>query len=195
MPHWNACANDGYTKRTYPSKKVLGDLCDLLTEAGRKQELVIEDEMNQHIRRKIERAEAKDPDEVQRIREDMLKHLLHFNRAMRLKIDSSERNDEVGKRLNNKAILSLYKRHRKEIEDMYDEDDRPKVFAILYEQTYFKSMDRIYRWKGEPYVFAWTIGHDHLTRIIADGEATSRGLGLAVTVARGSDQLLFGKKR
>mmetsp|Transcript_33474 Transcript_33474/g.73440 ORF Transcript_33474/g.73440 Transcript_33474/m.73440 type:complete len:409 (+) Transcript_33474:1-1227(+) len=194
-PHWNVSSNDGYAKKTYRSVKALGELFDLLEEASTKQQQEIEDEMNIHIQRKIFRAEEKNPAEVNRIREEMKNRLIDFNKTMRKKIGSSERNDEVGRRLNNKEISSLYKRHRSEIEALYDVEDRPNAFAILYEQTYFRSINRMLRYNREPYVYAWAVGHDHLTRIIADGEAEIGGGGLAPTVVRGREQLIFGKKR
>lgn len=192
QPHWCASLKGN---KSYRSHKALGVLWDLLEEAGRKQKCEIEDEMNVHIRHRIENAEGKNPKEVEMIRTQMRQRLLDFNKSMRIKIDSSERGDEVGKRLNNNAIKCLYKHHRREIEDSYDHDDHVKVFAILYEQTYFKSRDRMSRFNGEPYVFAWSVGHDWLTRIIADGKARALGLGIAPTVVRGSEEMIFGRKK
>ena len=51
------------------------------------------------------------------------------------------------------------------------------------------------RYNREPYVFAWGVGLDHLSRIIADGDTETVGHGLAPTVARSREKALFGKKR
>ena len=51
------------------------------------------------------------------------------------------------------------------------------------------------RWNETSYVFAWDVGHDYLTRIIADGEAKKNGMGIAPTVARENGNLIFGKRR
>ena len=199
QPHWYAgtkTAGSSYAK-IYHSKKVLGLLHDLLREAGKERRLVIEEQMNIHIQREIERAQkrANDPTEIDRIRDEMLSRLKNFNQALRAKIDSSERDDEVGKKMNNKEIAELYKAHRKEIDSKYDKNERPMAFAILYEQTYFQSRERMLRYNSVPYIFAWALGLDHLSRIIADGEAEIEGYGLAPTVARGREQVIFGKKR
>ena len=193
-PHWSTNANVG---NCYQSKRVLGELYDMLSGAGDKafNYEEIEAEMNPHIREKIEKAEKKNPKEVESIGEDMLRRLKNFNNEMSdvYKIQSMDDEDEKCSR--RKRINSLYNRYRQGIENEYDEDDLPKVFAILYYETYIESRDRICRWGKEPYVFAWKVGHDYLTRIIADGEAKRNGVGIAPTVARGSAQLIFGKKK
>ena len=204
QPHWyaetkNSCSSNvskPYPKR-YRSTKVLGLLHDLLIEASKGRMLVIEDQMNIHIQREIERAQAKaaDPTEIDFIRQEMLTRLKDFNQAIRTKIDSNERNDEVGKKMSNCAITELYKAHRREIDSKFDKYERPIAFAILYEQTYFQSRERMLRYNREPYVFAWTLGLDHLSRIIADGKAESEGYGLAPTIERGKERVIFGKKR
>ena len=55
------------------------------------------------------------------IREEMLARLNKFNQTLRAKIDASERDDEVGKKMNNKDIAELqaYKAHRKEIDSKH----------------------------------------------------------------------------
>ena len=193
IPHFVTQSDDlpvDKKRKSYHSTKVLGQLHDLLDEAGEEQNFSIEDEMNEHIQRKIEMAKKSKrmgEEEVETIREDMRRRLRDFNKVMGEKYSSSERNDDMGKRLSNKAIIRLYERHRQEIEAQYDEDDLPKVFAILYEQTYLESR---FRQKDEPYVFAWSVGHDYLTRIIADGEARKGGMGLAPTIARGNESVI-----
>ncbi|KAL9182381.1 hypothetical protein ACHAXT_013033 [Thalassiosira profunda] len=59
-PHWQATGKAG---NTYHSNKALGQLFDLLSEGGAKSFAVgdIEDEMNEFIRAKVERALKKDP--------------------------------------------------------------------------------------------------------------------------------------
>ena len=151
--------------------------------------------MNVHVRERIEKAYKKDREEVEVIRKDMRSRLSSFNQTMGDKIRSRDREDEVETRLRGKAILGLYKQHRLDIENTYEDDDLPKVFAILYEQTYFQSKDRMFLSNGKPYVFAWKVGHDYLTRIIADGDAKKYGTGIAPTVARGNDRMIFGKRR
>ena len=208
-PHWyaqmkSACSTDGDTtnrcrlkkNKIYDSTKALGLLHDLLHKAGKGRRLVIEDQMNIHIQQEIIRAQQKaaDPSEIDSIREEMLARLKNFNQAIRAKIDSSERIDEVGKKMNNKDIAELYKAHRKEIDSKYDKYERPVAFAILYEQTYLQSRERMFRYNREPYVFAWAVGLDHLSRIIADGDAETVGHGLAPTVARSREKAIFGKK-
>jgi len=155
----------------------------------------MEDEMNVHIRERIEKAHKTDPVGVEEIRNDMRRRLSSFNRAIRAGIKTRNKEDEVNTRLRRKAVLSLYKKHRLDIENTYEDEDIPNVLAILYEQTYFQSRDRMYRWNEKPYVFAWEVAHDHLTRIIADGEAKKNGIGIALTVARGNDRMIFGKRR
>ena len=204
QPHWyaetkNSCSSNvlkPYPER-YRSTKVLGLLHSLLIEASKGRMLAIEDQMNIHIQREIEGAQAKaaDPTEIDSIRQEMLTRLKDFNQAIRAKIDSNERYDEVGKKMSNRAIAELYRRHRKEIDSKYGKYERPIAFAILYEQTYFQSRERMLRYNREPYVFAWTLGLDHLSRIIADGKAESEGYGLAPTIERGREQVIFGKKR
>jgi len=168
----------------------------MIEKAGKAQPLEIEDEMNIHIRRQIEMAVEKSADEVESMRRDLRERLSHFNNSMRLKIVSTDRDDELGKRLSNLTIRNLYARHRREIEEKYRDDDLLVVFAVLYEVTYFKSRERSY-WDPSkpPYVFAWGVGHDYLTRIIADGDAQSRGIGIAPTVSRGRERSVFGRNR
>ena len=62
-PHWQATGKAG---NTYHSHKALGQLFDLLSEGGAKSFAVgdIEDEMNEFIRAKVERALKKDPADV-----------------------------------------------------------------------------------------------------------------------------------
>ena len=206
QPHWyaqmKAATSDtnqhrlNQDNKVYHSTKVLGLLHDLLHEAGKGRRLAIEDQMNIHIQQEIKRAQQKaaDPSEIDRIRKEMLARLKKFNQAMRAKIDSSERYDEVGKKMNNRDISELYKAHRKEIDSKYDKYERPVAFAILYEQTYLQSRERM-RYNREPYVFAWAVGLDHLARIIADGDAETVGHGLAPTVARSREKAIFGKQR
>ena len=155
----------------------------------------IEAEMNPHIRDKIDKAVKKNPEEVERIGNHMLELLKSFNNELSdvYKIQGTDDEDESNSR--RKSIKALDKRYRKEIENKYDEDDLPTVFAILYYKTYIESRERICRWGREPYVFAWKVGHDYLTRIIADGEAKKNGMGIAPTVARGNARLIFGKKK
>lgn len=183
--------------KIYISTKALGLLHDLLHKAGKGRRLIIEDQMNIHIQQEINRAlqKAADPSEIDSIREEMLTRLKNFNQAIRAKIDSSERSDEVGKKMNNMDIAELYKAHRREIDSKYDKYERPVAFAILYEQTYLESRERMLRYNSEPYFFAWAVGLDHLSRIIADGDAETVGHGLAPTVARSREQAIFGKKR
>mmetsp|Transcript_6883 Transcript_6883/g.12459 ORF Transcript_6883/g.12459 Transcript_6883/m.12459 type:complete len:240 (+) Transcript_6883:783-1502(+) len=192
-PHWFAKRN----VNSYQSKRVLGELFDMLDQAGGKylNFCNMEDEMNVHIRERIEKANKKNPGEVEEIRKDMRRRLSSFNKAIRAGIKTRNKEDEVDSRLRRRAVLALYRKHRLDIENTYEDGDIPKVLAILYEQTYFQSRDRMYRWNEKPYVFAWEVGHDHLTRIIADGEAKKNGIGIALTVARGNDRMIFGKRR
>ena len=206
QPHWYAqmkAVSDTNLHRLnqdikiYHSTKVLGLLHDLLHKAGKGRTLVIEDQMNIHIQQEINRAQQKaaDPSEIDNIREEMLARLNKFNQTIRAKIESGERDDEVGKKMNNKEIAELYKLHRQEIDSKYDKYERPLAFAILYEQTYLQSRERMRRYNKEPYVFAWEVGLDQISRIIADGDAETAGHGLAPTVARSREKALFGKKR
>lgn len=190
-PHWYNSARSG---NTYQSNRSLGLLNDLLNETGNKVISVhdIEPEMNIHIRERIERACTKDIKEVEMIREDMQRRLSSFNDAMKEKLDSSCRKDE---NFSTQTTQRLFKQYRLDIEESYQIDDLPKIFAILYEQTYFKSRERMCRWNKKPYIFAWGVAHDHLTRIIADGDAKKCGVGIAPTIARGDEQIIFGKKR
>eukprot|EP00581_Thalassiosira_minuscula_P004070 CAMPEP_0183738876 /NCGR_PEP_ID=MMETSP0737-20130205/55664_1 /TAXON_ID=385413 /ORGANISM="Thalassiosira miniscula, Strain CCMP1093" /LENGTH=1209 /DNA_ID=CAMNT_0025973521 /DNA_START=281 /DNA_END=3910 /DNA_ORIENTATION=+ len=193
-PHWSTLSKYG---KKYKSTRVLGELFDMLDV---KVESVIdwndiESEMNLHVREIIEIAHKKDSRDVEKKREDMLRHLTTFNQSTRDRINSYDTNDELERRLKRNSISALFKQHRMEIESSYEEDHLPLVFAILYEQTYFKSRDQMFIWNKKPYVFAWEVGHDYLTRIIADGEAKKNGMGIAPTVARGNERLIFGKKR
>jgi hypothetical protein len=79
------------------------------------------------------------------------------------------------------------------MERAYENEHLSMVFAILYEQTYFASRNRQWYSKN-PYIFAWDVAHDYLTRIIADGDAQQFGVGIAPTVSRGSERSVFGKK-
>mmetsp|Transcript_30851 Transcript_30851/g.65187 ORF Transcript_30851/g.65187 Transcript_30851/m.65187 type:complete len:939 (+) Transcript_30851:3010-5826(+) len=190
-PHW---LNSVRTGCTYQSNRVLGELNDMLNETGNKVICVhdIEPEMNIHIRERIERACKKDIKEVEMIREDMRTRLASFNEAMKEKINSSCREDE---NFSIQTTQRLCKQYRLEIEEIYEIDELSKVFAILYEQTYFKSRERMSRWNKKPYIFAWGVAQDHLTRIIADGDAKKCGVGIAPTIARGDEHIIFGKKR
>ena len=200
-PHWaNTCSATYYN--TYQSKKVLGELFDMFDKARENNfnSSNIEAEMNVHIRELIEKASRRDCKKVEMIRVDMLGHLSSANRTMGNRIKRAEhegwaeREDKTETCLKQKLFTGLYKQHRVEIENSYD-DELSLVFAILYKQTYFESRDHMFRWDGKPYVFAWEVGHDYLTRIIADGEAKKNGVGIAPTVARGNDRLIFGKRR
>eukprot|EP00804_Cyclotella_cryptica_P011893 CCRYP_004391-RA/>CCRYP_004391-RA protein AED:0.01 eAED:0.01 QI:2070/1/1/1/1/1/5/1265/829 len=190
-PHWHPKAKQG---TTYPSKRVLGQLFDMLDKAGGKDFNYneIEPEMNVHIRRRIENAEKKDADRVKAVRDDMLKHLKTFNKTTKEWMARYDSDDEDESRLKNKTISMLYQQHRLEIKSVYEDDDTIDlydVFAILYEQTYMLSREKMQRYNKKPYVFAWGVCHDILTRIIADGDAG----GVAVTVVRGNDRRIFGK--
>lgn len=195
-PHWFAMARTG---NTYQSKRVLGQLFDMFDLVGGKEFKLseIEPEMNVHIRARIEEAEKKSIEKVNAMRKDMRNHLLSFNKMMADRIRKCDRKDEVETRLKSKAIAGLYKQQRLDIQNTYkDEGSYEDVFAVLYEQTYFASREKMQRFNGKPYVFAWEVGHDYLTRIIADGDAAKNGgIGIAPTVARGNDRLLFGRPR
>jgi len=193
VPHWFARK----TANSYRSKRVLGELFDMLDMAGEEDlnYCNIEEEMNAHVREVIEKAYKKNCNWVDDTRKDMLRRLSNFNKAMGERIRSCNEENEVDTRLKSKAISGLFKQHRMDIENTYEDDDIPKAFAILYEQTYFQSRDRMRRWNKKPYVFAWEVGHDHLTRIIADGEAKRNCIGVAPTIARGNERLIFGKRR
>ena len=119
-----------------------------------------------------------------------------FNAALKDRLLSfGDVEDEMMTTNKSQTIKSLRKQYREDIERTYDEDDLPKVFAILYEQTYFESRERMGRWNRPPYAFAWEIGFDFLTRIIADGKAKRKGSGIAATVARGKERSSFGRGR
>ena len=198
-PHWFASGQGG---NKYTSHKVLGRLYDMFLEAGKQAidfSRDMEETMNAHIREKFQKACEKNPKRVDAILEDMLSHLLRCNKAMQQIVSSRDRDDEVETRLKRKGFIDLYSQHRFAIENNYEEEELPEVFAILYEQTYIKSRYRVTstRYPGKkPYTFAWEVAHDHLTRIIADGEAKKNGgIGIAPTVSRGNARLIFGKRR
>mmetsp|Transcript_26366 Transcript_26366/g.63257 ORF Transcript_26366/g.63257 Transcript_26366/m.63257 type:complete len:269 (+) Transcript_26366:2993-3799(+) len=195
-PHWFPMARAG---NTYQSKKVLGQLFDMFDLVGGKEFKFseIELEMNVHIRGRIEEAEKKSIEKVNAMRKDMRNYLLSFNKLMADRIRKCDQKDEVEARLKSKAISGLYKQQRLDLQNTYkDEGSYEDVFAILYEQTYFASREKMQRFNEKPYVFAWEVGHDYLTRIIADGDAVKNGgIGIAPTVARGNDRLLFGRPR
>ena len=193
-PHWSTLNK---SVNSYQSTKVLGELFDMLGGAETKEISFddIEPEMIIHIRKKLEWAEKKDRDQVEMIRKDMLRRLKSFNQAVKENMHKLDLRDELQRRWRDKTVADMYKQHRCEIESSYDSHDLPMVFAILYEQTYFLSRERMSRWRKGPYVFAWKIGQDYLTRLIADGEARKNGHGIAPTIARGKYQLIFGKKR
>ena len=178
-PHWHNKVKPG--TKTYRSTKVLGELFDMLDGVGDFEidfNTNVEPEMNIHIRSRIEKAESKDHVQVAAIREDMLARLKRFN-------------NEVLKKVN--PVWVLCEQHRLEIEKEYGDDstyDLSDVFAILYAVTYFESREKVQRFKKEPYVFAWEVAHDHLTRIFADGNKTR---GFAPTVARGYELRTFGR--
>lgn len=190
-PHWQATS----TGNTYQSTKVLGELYDMLSQAGTTtfNHNETEAEMNRYIRNKIENANPRV--DVDLVKEDMRSRLQSFNAALtdHLNLDSSSADDEVVRRSRYQTRLSLRRQYRSDIEKRYSEDDLPLVFAILYEQTYFKSRERMARFHKGPYVFAWEVAHDHLTRIVADGKSKEQGGGIAHTVARGNERISFGK--
>lgn len=193
-PHWQGSVVFG---KTYQSTKVLGELFNLLSEEGkyRFDPNDVEAEMNMHIREKIESASKKKPEKVEMMRKDTERRLRSFNVTLANMINSSGPGDEISIRTRNQEITNLWKQCRVDIENRYDEDDLSLVFAVLYEQTYFKSRDRMLRWNKPPYIFAWKVGHDYITRIIADGDAKKQGGGIAPTMVRGSERIIFGKNR
>ena len=154
----------------------------------------IEPEMNIHIKQTIESAERKNRDRVEVIRDDMLKRLKAFNKRCGTMGTKHDPKEELQKRLKRKGLKYLIKQYRSEIENDYKDDDifvLKEVIAILYEQTYIHQRERMMRRdekKEGPYVFAWEVGHDHLCRIIADGQSPG---GMGVTVARGNDRMIF----
>ena len=178
-PHWHNKVRHG--TKTYRSTKVLGEIFDMLSGVGDFKidfNTNVEPEMNIHIRRRVERAKRNNSEQFEAIHKDMLAHLKRFNCEVRDKI---------------KPVRDLYKQHRLEIEGKYGDEslfDLLDVFAILYAVTYFESRERVQRFKREPYVFAWEVSHDYLTRIFGDGNSFG---GIALTVARGHDSRIFGR--
>lgn len=192
-PHWQGGTRN---RNTYQSTRVLGRLFDLLSETGMKSfdPNEIEHEMNIHVREVIEKALKKDPAEVEKTREDMRECLARYNKDLAVQIASLDDVDNVGVGRSSQRKKSLLKQYRLEIEKGYDEDDLPRVFSILYEQAYFKSRSRMFDYGKGPYIFPWEVAHDHLSRIIADGDWKKRGgIGYARTSARGNERKLFGR--
>lgn len=196
-PHWHRYAREN----SYRSNKVLGQIFDMLDVVEWKDfdYNEIELEMNIHIKQTIEKAERKNRDRVEVIRDDMLKRLMAFNERFRTNMGTeNDPKEELQKRLKRKATKDLFKQYRSEIENDYKDDDMfllKEVMAILYEQTYIHQRKRMMRPKMSghkkkegPYVFAWEVGHDYLCRIIADGQSPG---GMGVTVARGNDRMIF----
>ena len=56
--------------------------------------------------------------------------------------------------------------------------------------TYIESREKVQRFKEDPYIFAWEVAHDYLTRIFADGNTSG---GIAPTIARGYERRTFGR--
>jgi hypothetical protein len=203
-PHWHAKSKKG---SAYTSTRVLGQLYDMLDKVGKKDVNYFkncEPEMNIHIVKRVTAAKERNADKVDAVRDDMHRHLTAFNQRMRDNINKSsesesddnpslKRNRGTGPRLTRTATQTLCMEHRSEILRTYKNDeaiDLCDVFAILYEVTYIRSIDRMQRFNAKPYIFAWEVAHDYLTRIIADGESYE---GCAPTVARGKDRVIFGR--
>ena len=194
FPHW-LCrkGRSAYKGTTYQSTKVLGEIYDMIEEP---EPIEFEDEMNIYLRRTIEKAAANNPDQVKVTRKEMKEKLFQFNQEVSKEYSGYDREDEIGKRSSDKNIRGLCMKYRRQIEQNHCNDDLASVFAILYEQTYFASRDRLYFDSSkQPYMFAWSVGHDYLTRIIADGDAQSHGLGIAPTVMRGHERSVFFQKK
>jgi hypothetical protein len=189
-PHWHRAAR----ANKYQSIKVLGKIFDMLTEVGGQDFNCndTESQINVHIQRVIEKAEKRNANRVQEIREDMGNRLKAFNMTMSA-VYNAYKNEEVQTCLKRKAISDLFQKHRSEIVKKYEDEDSISlidVMAILYEETFYRSLEKMVRFKGTPYVFAWEVGQDRLTRIIGDGNSEE---GCALTVVRGKDCTFFGK--
>lgn len=133
----------------------------------------------------------KDANKVKAIREVMLQHVKTLNKSIADRITRCDPEDDAKSRLRSNRISPLYKQHRLKIKNAHgygDTIDLYGVFAILHEQTYIESRVRVQCYSGKPYIYAWGVCHDYLTRIIADGAAD----GVAVTVARGNNRTIIG---
>merc|ERR1740121_1335236 len=83
---------------------------------------------------------------------------------------------------------------RKELFKSIDYDDISLAAAILYEQVSILSLKKSIHGDEKAYKFAWYIAHDILTRMIGDGKAMEKGVGLPPCFDRGIEKNLKFKK-
>jgi len=86
-----------------------------------------------------------------------------------------------------------YRYWRKNLVDCEDgEDAKNLASAILYEETWRKSVESSFQ--GEHKMFAWHVARDRLLRIIGDAVQKSTGIGVAPTLLREHEKILYHRR-
>mmetsp|Transcript_9301 Transcript_9301/g.13817 ORF Transcript_9301/g.13817 Transcript_9301/m.13817 type:complete len:977 (+) Transcript_9301:369-3299(+) len=99
-----------------------------------------------------------------------------------------KKDDDVGMVM--EWMKCQYRRWREELIDCEEgEDARNLASAILYEETWRWSMESSFQ--GDHKMFAWHVAKDRLLRVIGDANQSSTGAGVAPTLLREHERVLY----
>merc|ERR1711933_12426 len=201
-PHW-------FGKKSgiiYKSTKALGVIWDYVEEKIRsvqqhnKENFSDKSEVNSFIMNHIRKIEIKA--ESDKAAEDYLNKL-----RSKMRNAAVQYNSEFSKCLGENSFIRdefdkdtwnwMKSRHefwRKKLFKSIDYDNINLAAAVLYEQVSILSLKKSIHGDEKAYKFAWYIAQDILTRIIGDGKAMERGLGLPPCFDRDIEKNLKFKK-